>query len=81
MDSLSNKSVAPPVTCAADASLWCVIESLAVRSSHRIYMVEGDDMKVLGVVTLRDIIACFIYEPPDHFDNYLGFAIEEMLNR
>lgn len=76
-----SESVPPPVTCTADDSLRTVIERLATRSVHRIYVVDGDNMNITGIVTLRDVIACFVYEPPDHFDNYLGFAIEEMLNR
>ncbi|XP_020254490.1 SNF1-related protein kinase regulatory subunit gamma-1-like isoform X2 [Asparagus officinalis] len=74
-----SKYMAPPITCSTDACLESVIESLAIKMVHRIYVVDGN-MSVIGVVTLRDVISCFIYEPPDHFDNYLGFAIEEMLN-
>lgn len=76
-----SPSVASPVTCTTNSSLISVIENLSLRQVHRIYVVEAESMNVLGVVTLRDVISCFIHEPADHFDNYLGFAIEEMLNK
>ncbi|XP_073006638.1 SNF1-related protein kinase regulatory subunit gamma-1-like isoform X1 [Typha latifolia] len=71
-----NSMAAPPPTCAPDATLGSVIDSLASNSVHRIYVVEGDDCEVVGVVTLRDVISCFINEPPNYFDNYLGLAME-----
>lgn len=70
-----NDSITPPVTCAPDACLGSVIETLASRSVHRIYVVEDEDV-LIGVVTLRDVISCFIYEPPNHFDNIFGSAKE-----
>ncbi|XP_010934735.1 SNF1-related protein kinase regulatory subunit gamma-1-like [Elaeis guineensis] len=74
-------TMASPTTCLPDACLGSVIDSLALKSVHRIYVVEGDDHELVGVVTLRDVISCFIYEPPNHFDNYFGFAMKEMLNQ
>ncbi|KAG1346294.1 Cystathionine beta-synthase, core [Cocos nucifera] len=74
-------TTASPATCSPDACLGIVIDSLALKSVHRIYVVEGDDGELVGVVTLRDVISCFIYEPPNHFDNYFGFAMKEMLNQ
>ncbi|XP_008813531.2 SNF1-related protein kinase regulatory subunit gamma-1-like [Phoenix dactylifera] len=74
-------TMASLATCAPDACLGSVIDSLASKSVHRIYVVEGDDIEIVGVVTLRDVISCFIYEPSDHFDNYFGFAMKEMLNQ
>ncbi|XP_072964650.1 SNF1-related protein kinase regulatory subunit gamma-1-like isoform X2 [Typha angustifolia] len=76
-----TNSLATPVTCSPGARLGSVIESLASKSAHRIYVVEGDDAEVIGVVTLRDVISCFVYEPSDHFDNYFGFATKEILNQ
>ncbi|XP_048231410.1 SNF1-related protein kinase regulatory subunit gamma-1-like isoform X3 [Ricinus communis] len=70
----------PPITCKPDASLGSVIHSLAWNSVHRIYVVAGNENEVVGVITLRDVISCFIYEPADHSDNYFGFSTKEMLN-
>lgn len=67
-----------PITCKPDETLGSVIHTLASNSVHRIYVV-GDDNGVTGVITLRDVISCFIYEPPNFFDNYFGFAAQEML--
>ncbi|THU59583.1 hypothetical protein C4D60_Mb07t03620 [Musa balbisiana] len=75
-----NHAVAP-VTCAPDACLGSVIDSLASKSVHRIYVVEGDEKEVVGVITLRDVISCFIYEPPYHFDTYFGCAVKELQSR
>lgn len=74
-------TMASSATCAPDARLGSVIDSLALKSVHRIYVVEGDDHEVVGVVTLRDVISCFINEPANHFDDYFGFAMKEMLNQ
>ena len=74
--------VVPPITCKPDATLGSVIHSLASKAVHRIYVVAGDkDEDVVGVITLRDVISCFIDEPPNHYDNYFGFSAKEMLNK
>lgn len=70
-----------PITCKPDETLGSVIHRLASNSIHRIYVVGGDDNGVTGVITLRDVISCFIFEPPNFFDNYFGFAAQEMLGR
>lgn len=72
--------VITPITCEPNSSLGTVIHTLASNSVHRIYIV-GDGDEVVGVITLRDVISCFIYEPPNHFDNYFGFAVQEMLSQ
>ena len=72
--------VVPAITCNLDSTLGSVIHSLASKSKHRVYVVAGDD-EVVGVITLRDVISCFIHEPPDHFDSYFGFSMKEMLNQ
>ncbi|KAF7809164.1 SNF1-related protein kinase regulatory subunit gamma-1-like [Senna tora] len=69
-----------PITCKADSTLGDVIHTLASQCVHRIYAV-GDEGEVVGVVTLRDVISCFITEPSYHFDDYFGFAVKEMLDR
>ncbi|XP_051144412.1 SNF1-related protein kinase regulatory subunit gamma-1-like [Andrographis paniculata] len=68
-----------PITCKADASLGEVIDTLASRAVHRIYVVNEVE-EVVGVITLRDVISCFIFEPPNFFDNYFGFAAKELLS-
>lgn len=64
-----------------DSTLGSVIQTLASKSVHRIYAVAGENNEIVGVITLRDVISCFIYEPPNHFDNYFGFALQEMLDQ
>ncbi|XP_077233678.1 cystathionine beta-synthase (CBS) protein [Tasmannia lanceolata] len=78
---LGKTVVTPPITCKQNACLGSVIESLASKSVHRVYVVGSDGCEVVGVVTLRDVISCFIFEPTNHFDNYYGFAVQEMLNQ
>ncbi|KAK1312177.1 SNF1-related protein kinase regulatory subunit gamma-1-like [Acorus calamus] len=58
-----REAVIPPITCASNATLGNVIEVLASKAVHRVYIVEGEDCDVVGVVTLRDVISCFIHEP------------------
>jgi CBS-domain-containing membrane protein len=63
-------------TCTADASLGSVIDSIASRITHRIYVVYGA-MEVVSIVTLRDMISCFIHEPQGYCDNVLAFSNED----
>ncbi|KAK2983144.1 hypothetical protein RJ640_007820 [Escallonia rubra] len=72
--------VVTPITCKPDSTLGSVIHILASKLVHRIYVIDDSD-EVIGVITLRDVISCFIFEPPNFFDNYFGFAAEEMLNK
>lgn len=72
--------VTRPITCKPDSTLQSVIHTLASQSIHRIYEVDGQD-EVIGVITLRDVISCFITEPAYHFDDYYGIAVTEMLNQ
>lgn len=76
-DSGNNCLVKPPPTCTPDASLGSVIDSIASRITHRIYVVD-DELEVVGVVTLRDVISCFIHEPPGYCDSYLASAMEKL---
>ena len=71
--------LAPPITCKLESTLGSVINSLASKSVHRIYVVAGDE-ELVGVITLRDVISCFIFEPPNYIINHFGFSAEEMLN-
>lgn len=77
--SYESGKVTRPITCKSDSTLDSVIHTLASQSIHRIYTVDGQD-QVVGVITLRDVISCFINEPDYHFDDYYGFAVKEMLN-
>lgn len=70
----------PLVTCRPESSLGSIIESLASNQVHRVYVVSGEEGNVVGVITLRDVISCFIVEPPNHFNNYFGLAVKEMLS-
>lgn len=72
--------VSPLVKCRPESSLGSIIESLALNQVHRVYVVSGEEGNVVGVITLRDVISCFIVEPPNHFNNYFGLAVKEMLN-
>ncbi|KNA25535.1 hypothetical protein SOVF_003620 [Spinacia oleracea] len=72
--------IMPPITCKSDTTLGDVIHSLASKSVHRIYVVAEED-EVIGVITLRDVISCFIYEPPNYYDEYLGYSAEVLLDR
>ncbi|XP_019076370.1 SNF1-related protein kinase regulatory subunit gamma-1-like isoform X1 [Vitis vinifera] len=74
-------NVIQPMTCHLNSALGSVIHTLAAKSVHRIYVVAGQEDEVVGVITLRDVISCFIFEPPNHFDNYFGFTVKEMLNK
>lgn len=55
--------VIPPITCKLNSTLASVIHTLASKSVHRIYVVAGEDDEVAGIITLRDVISCFIYDP------------------
>lgn len=77
IDAFSPDSGRQLATCTPDTCLGSVIDSLASRSVHRIYVVNGDE--VVGVVTLRDVISCFIYEPPGYFEEYFRSAIKDLV--
>ncbi|CAK9215786.1 unnamed protein product, partial [Sphagnum troendelagicum] len=61
----------PPITCEKTSKLGDVIETLSSKKIHRIYVVDKGS-QVAGVITLRDIIGCFVSEPEGYFDNYFG---------
>ncbi|OMO82411.1 Cystathionine beta-synthase, core [Corchorus olitorius] len=71
----------PPITCKVDSTLGSVIQSLASKMVHRIYVVAENGDEVIGVITLRDVISCFIFEPPNYVDSYIGFSVKEMLDQ
>ncbi|KAJ7953767.1 SNF1-related protein kinase regulatory subunit gamma-1-like [Quillaja saponaria] len=69
-----------PITCKLDSTVGSVVHSLASKSVHRIHVITGEN-EVVGVITLRDVISCFVSKPPYHFDDYIGFSVKEMLNQ
>ncbi|XP_020217607.1 SNF1-related protein kinase regulatory subunit gamma-1-like [Cajanus cajan] len=71
--------VTQPITCKPDSTLHDVIHTLTSQSIHRIYVEDGQE-EVVGVITLRDVISCFVTEPPYHFDDYYGLAVKTILN-
>lgn len=71
--------VTQPITCKPDSTLHDVIHTLTSQSIHRIYVEDGQE-EVVGVITLRDVISCFVTEPPYHFDDYYGLAVKKILN-
>ncbi|KAH9609177.1 hypothetical protein KSS87_002403 [Heliosperma pusillum] len=73
--------VMPAITCKLDVTLGDVIHNLASKVVHRIYVVTGKEDEVVGVITLRDVISCFIFEPPNYFDDYFGFSAKELLKK
>ncbi|KAF1002402.1 SNF1-related protein kinase regulatory subunit gamma-1-like [Apium graveolens] len=75
----SEKAVIP-VTCSLSSNIGNVIHILASKMVHRVYVVGANDIEVVGVITLRDIISCFIFEPPNYVENYLGLTRQEIKN-
>ena len=67
----------PPVTCQKTDTIGQVINTLASKNLYRIYLVD-ETTRLLGVITLRDIIGCFVSEPVGYFDNYFGGAFEDL---
>ncbi|KAJ9549239.1 hypothetical protein OSB04_021782 [Centaurea solstitialis] len=74
------KKVISPITCKMESTLGEVISVLAANSVHRIYVVT-DVNDVIGIITLRDVISCFITEPPNYITEFLGPAAKEMLTK
>ena len=74
-----EESVGGTVTCRPEASLGNVIDLLALKWVHRVYVVEEEEL--IGLVTLRDVISCFIFEPIEHFDDSFGIALKELQSR
>jgi len=68
----------PALTCEKTATLGEVIGQLSAHNYHRIYVVENS-VQLVGVVTLRDIIGCFVSEPQGYFNNYFGGTFKETL--
>ncbi|KAI5077787.1 hypothetical protein GOP47_0007611 [Adiantum capillus-veneris] len=69
----------PAVTCSLRASLGQVIDILCERNIHRIYVTDDDD-HVVGVITLRDIISCFVVEPSDFREGYFDGSFKNVIN-
>ncbi len=54
----------PLFTCQPQDSLASVIDQLVNNHIHRLYLTNAD-LRVIGVVSLRDVIAQFVREPED----------------
>lgn len=74
------KKVVSPITCKLKSTLGEVISILSSKCVHRIYVV-GDGNDVISIITLRDVISCFITEPPNYVMEFLGPAAKEMLSK
>lgn len=68
----------PALTCEKTTKLGTVIDQLSSKNFHRIYVVEKNT-QLVGVITLRDIIGCFVSEPDGYFDNYFGGTFKDTL--
>ncbi|BBN17572.1 hypothetical protein MPTK1_7g15460 [Marchantia polymorpha subsp. ruderalis] len=68
----------PPLTCKTSATLIEVINSLARENAHRIYLVD-DGSSISGVISIRDIISCFVSEPEGYFEKYFGGAFQDAI--
>eukprot|EP00271_Cylindrocystis_brebissonii_P000754 TRINITY_DN1096_c0_g6_i1.p1 TRINITY_DN1096_c0_g6~~TRINITY_DN1096_c0_g6_i1.p1 ORF type:complete len:494 (-),score=110.86 TRINITY_DN1096_c0_g6_i1:1269-2750(-) len=63
--------MSPPVTCTVSDTLRDVIQRLRNARIHRVYVVDQSE-NLTGVVTLRDIIGKFVYEPMNYFGDFFG---------
>ncbi len=78
MEQEPETGMLPPTTCENTAKLGDVIEMLAKKTLPRIHIVDKSN-QLVGVVTLRDIIGCFVSEPKDYFDDYFGGVFKETI--
>lgn len=75
-----NKKIISPITCKLGSTLGEVISTLSSKCVHRIYVVD-DDNNVIGIITLRDVISCFITEPPNYLMEVHGLSVKEILSK
>lgn len=75
-----NKKVISPITCKLGSTLGEIISTLSSKCVHRIYVV-GEANDVIGIITLRDVIACFITEPPNYIMEVHGCTVKELLSK
>ncbi|XP_076948353.1 SNF1-related protein kinase regulatory subunit gamma-1-like [Bidens hawaiensis] len=75
-----NKKAVSPIACKLGFTLGEVISALSTKCVHRIYVV-GDANDVIGIITLRDVISCFITEPPNYIMEVHGAAVNELLSK
>lgn len=78
MEQEPETGMLPPTTCENTAKLGDVIEMLAKKTLPRIHIVDQSN-QLVGVVTLRDIIGCFVSEPKDYFEDYFGGVFKETI--
>ena len=72
------KHMVPAITCTQDATLGDIINLMCINRIHRIYVVDTA-YQVVGVITLCDVISCFIVEPPDFADKYFNGIFKSVL--
>jgi CBS-domain-containing membrane protein len=62
------------ITCSKDEITRDVISKLDRHSIHRVYVVDEEE-NLEGVVTMRDLISKFVFEPADYFGEFfVGWA-------
>ena len=62
------------ITCTKNEKTRDVISKLDQHSIHRVYVVDEEE-NIDGVVTMRDLISKFVFEPIDYFGEFfLGWA-------
>ena len=59
----------PPISVHQSDSLAALMNKLVSAKVHRAYVTDKSN-NLLGVVTLRDAISCFVVEPPNYFGDY-----------
>lgn len=68
------------IKCKHSATLGEVMSIFSSNSVHWIYVV-GEANDVMGIITLRDVISCFITEPPNYIMEVHGFEVKELLSK
>ena len=62
------------ITCSRGDSIKDIILKLDVEKSQRIYVIN-EEGNLDGLITLRDIIAKLLYEPPGYFGDFFNGVI------
>jgi len=76
MEQEPETGMLPPTTCENTAKLGDVIEILAKKTLPQIPIVDKSN-QLVGVVTLHDIIGCFVSEPKGYFEDYFGGVFKD----
>lgn len=62
------------ITCTREDNMKEIILKLDAEKRQRIYVVDGEG-NLDGLITLRDIIAKLVYEPPGYFGDFFNGVI------